>query len=259
MPPDEPSSLLQQIREISMPALTKKRTSPRPSDEEAVGLREKNKIDKLQRIKAAARELFIARGFDDTTTREIAVRAGVGIGTVFIYADNKRDLLFLVANDELAETTSKAEGSVRDDASCLQNLLTVFRDHYEFFGRQPELSRLMLREMIFYDSGRQADRFQATRDRVIKLVGAVMKQALDREMIRSSEDSSFIGWVAFCIFQVELRRWLMTKEPDIDKGIEALQRALQLFIKGLAPAKDCLAVSKPSRHLTRRVKRSGTN
>jgi AcrR family transcriptional regulator len=165
-----------------MPALTAKQSIEPPADDVALGLREKNKIDKLRRIKVAARELFIANGFDDTTTREIALRAGVGIGTVFIYADNKRDLLFLVANDELAETTSKAEASVRDDASCLQNLLTVFRHHYEFFGRQPELSRLMLREMTFYDSGRQADRFKATRERVIKLVGAVMQQALDRGM-----------------------------------------------------------------------------
>jgi AcrR family transcriptional regulator len=254
MPPDESSSLLQEIREISMPALTKKKASHRPLDEESLGLREKNKIDKLHRIKVAARELFITKGFDDTTTREIALRAGVGIGTVFIYADNKRDLLFLVANDELAETTARAAASVGDDASCLQNLLTVFRHHYEFFGRQPELSRLMLREMIFYDSGRQADRFQATRERVIKLVGAVMKQALDRGMVRSPEDPSFIGWVAFCIFQVELRRWLMTRELDIDKGIAALQRALQLFIQGLAPAKGCLVASKPARHSARRGK-----
>ncbi len=154
------------------PATAKKMPAP-PSDS-MLGQREKNKIDKLRRIKAAAQELFLSKGFDDTTTREIALRAGVGMGTVFIYADNKRDLVFLVANDELADATAKAEASVRDEASCLQNLLTVFRHHYEFFGRQPELSRLMLREMTFYDTGRQADRFQATRERVIRLVGSIM-------------------------------------------------------------------------------------
>src|SRR6185436_18792616 len=122
----ESSDVTREDRESSMPALTAKQSSEPPADDGALGLREKNKIDKLRRIKLSARELFIAKGFDDTTTREIAQRAGVGIGTVFIYADNKRDLLFLVANDELAETTSRAEASVRDDASCLQNLLTVF-------------------------------------------------------------------------------------------------------------------------------------
>jgi AcrR family transcriptional regulator len=235
-----------------MPALSPKKNIHQPAGDASLGLREKNKIDKLRRIKVAARELFIAKGFDDTTTREIAQRAGVGIGTVFIYADNKRDLLFLVANDELAETTIKAEQGVSDQASCLENLLTIFRHHYEFVGHQPELSRLMLREMTFYDSGRQADRFQATRERVIRLVEGVMKRALDRGMIRSSENAGFIGWVAFCIYQVELRRWLTDNELDIDEGIAALQRALQLFIQGLAPAADCLALPTPPRRSGRK-------
>ena len=33
------------------------------------GLRERNKLDKLRRIKEAAAELFVRKGFDDTTTR----------------------------------------------------------------------------------------------------------------------------------------------------------------------------------------------
>ena len=32
----------------------------------------------------------------------------------------------------------------------------------------------------------------------------------------SPKDSGLVGWVAFCIFQVELRRWLTTKDFDID-------------------------------------------
>lgn len=209
-----------------------------------LGLRERNKIDKLRRIKDAARELFLSKGFDDTTTREIALRAGVGIGTLFIYADNKRDLLFLVANEELAETTSKAEASAGDDISCLQNLLSVFRHHYEFFGRQPQLSRLMLREMMFYEEGRQADQFRATRERIIRLVVSIMDQAKAAGMIRSSEDSGFIGWVAFCIYQVELRRWLATKPLDVDEGIASLRRALELFMRGLTPIESCFVVRR---------------
>jgi AcrR family transcriptional regulator len=257
------------MRESPVPSSTTTRKTPKeatkaapkkvlkpvlkPSSGASLGQREKNKIDKLHRIKEAARALFLSKGFDDATTRAIASRAGVGIGTVFIYADNKRDLLFLVANDELEETTSKAEANVRDDASCLQNLLTVFRHHYEFFGRQPELSRLMLREMTFYDSGRQADRFQAVRERVIRLVGSIVKRALDRGVIQAPEDPGFIGWVAFCIFQVELRRWLTTKDFDIDEGMAALQRALTLFMQGLAPARESLDVAERARQRVQRA------
>jgi AcrR family transcriptional regulator len=237
-----------------MPASTTATKIRFPSGDASLGQREKNKIDKLRRIQEAARALFLSKGFDDATTREIAVRAGVGIGTLFIYADNKRDLLFLVANDELEETTGKAEASVRDDASCLENLITVFRHHYEFFGRQPELSRLMLREMTFYDSGRQADRFQATRERVIALVGGIMRRALDDGAIRTSEDFGLVGWVAFCIFQVELRRWLTSKAPDLRTGMAELQRALRLFMRGLAPTAGSLRVAEHPRRARRQAR-----
>ena len=85
------------------------------------GQREKNKLEKLQRIRDATRELFVEKGYDETTTREIAVRAAVGIGTVFTYAENKRDLLFLIANDELDAVATRCEAGVSDRASCLQN------------------------------------------------------------------------------------------------------------------------------------------
>src|SRR6516164_7696469 len=99
----------------------------------ALGQRERNKLDKLRRIKEAARELFVAKGFDDTTTREIAVRAGVGIGTIFVYAENKRDLLFLIVNEELEAVAADAEASIVRGQSFLDTLLQVAARHYRFF------------------------------------------------------------------------------------------------------------------------------
>ncbi len=135
------------------------------------GLRVRNKLDKLRRIKNAAQSLFIAKGFDDTTMREIAVRAGVGLGTIFLYAKNKRDLLFLTINEGLEKVTNEAENAVDPKEPLIDNLLAVAKLHYRFFGRQPAISRLVLREMIFYDSGAQAPPFHKTRDRLIRLFG----------------------------------------------------------------------------------------
>ncbi|MDE1968507.1 MAG: helix-turn-helix transcriptional regulator, partial [Alphaproteobacteria bacterium] len=44
------------------------------------GLRERSKARKLGNIRRAARELFVEKGYDATTTRAIAKRAGVGLG-----------------------------------------------------------------------------------------------------------------------------------------------------------------------------------
>ena len=49
------------------------------------------------RIKKAAIKLFAARGFDGTTTRELAEAAGVAEGTLFRHFDNKKAILIEVA------------------------------------------------------------------------------------------------------------------------------------------------------------------
>jgi AcrR family transcriptional regulator len=214
------------------------------------GQRERNKLDKLRRIKEAARALFVEKGFDEATTREIAQRAGVGIGTVFTYAENKRDLLFLVANDELEAVSRRGAEDVGADRSLMDNLMRFFGAHYAFYGRQPVLSRMMLREMTFYDSGRQASRFQQTRERNIAIVGGIVAMAVEAGALRTREAPDFVGWVLFCIFQVELRRWLMTRE-SLSTGLTRLERALRLFVTGLDPSAAALRSRR-----ARRAKRS---
>lgn len=204
----------------------------------APGLRERNKLDKLRRIKEAARELFIAKGFDDATTREIALRAGVGMGTVYLYADDKRDLLFLIANDELEALSTKAAAGFRPEAPVLRNLMRAFELHYAHFGAEPDLARLQLREMTFYDAGQQAQRFQATRERVIGLIETIVAAGQSTGNIKQTEDARLIAWVAFCIYQVELRRWLAADNPDLAAGSRRLEKALTLLLAGAAtPAK----------------------
>ena len=63
-----------------------------------VGRRERNKQQKLERITAAAAELFAEHGIDDVTTQQIAERADVGTGPLNIYAKTKGEQQLLVHN-----------------------------------------------------------------------------------------------------------------------------------------------------------------
>jgi AcrR family transcriptional regulator len=202
------------------------------------GLRTRNKLEKLRRIQEAAQTLFIAKGFDDTTMREIALRAGVGLGTIFLYAKNKRDLLFLTINEPLVAVTQQAENAVNPMASLLDNLMAVAKAHYRFFGQQPALARLALREMIFYDSGAQAASFQKTRERLIRLFGHTIELAIASKEIAPSEPPLFAGWTVFCIFQVELRRWLANDVTNLRAGLRELERALGLLVTGFGTCTD---------------------
>src|SRR5208282_6323802 len=100
---------------------------------------------------------------------------------VFVYAPTKRDLLFLIVNDDLQEVVERAAGLVRPGRPMLENLLRVFRAHYRYFAQKPALSRLALREMIFYAAGPQAKRFLKTRERLIELIREIVDMAIEEK------------------------------------------------------------------------------
>ena len=75
------------------------RSRERPS--EKLHGREAKKEDKRRRIRWAAAELFRKQGYDATTTRAIAERAGVATGTLFLYVRDKDEALALVYGHEV--------------------------------------------------------------------------------------------------------------------------------------------------------------
>jgi AcrR family transcriptional regulator len=197
------------------------------------GRRELNKEDKLRRIREAARRQFIANGYDEASTRQIAIEAGVALGTLFLYAADKRDLLFLVVNDGLEEVAARAAAAVRQDVSLLANLLAAFRPLYEFFGAEPGLSRLTLREMMFYESGPHARRFLNTRKRMIDLCRDIVRIAQSRDEIRAGERYRRAPEVLYAVFQIEIRTWLAARRSTVEGGLQSLQEALEIVVTGL--------------------------
>jgi AcrR family transcriptional regulator len=225
-----------------------------PASVPRLGLRERNKLDKLRRIKDAARDLFVSRGFDDTTTREIARLADVGLGTLFSYASDKRDLLFLIINDDLAAMTQVAADEFASDQSVEKKLRSLWRHHYAFFSQQPRLSRLVLREQQFYEDTQQAMRFQATRTRLMGLITGVIRQGVGSGEFNASVEPEFVSRIIFGIYQMELREWLAHEPLDIKHGIAALERSLSLVIGPLradAARRPALVPTRTGAHAAR--------
>jgi AcrR family transcriptional regulator len=61
---------------------------------QATGLRARKKRETRDALTRAALELFVERGYDETTLAEIAEAAGVSTRTIFAYFPSKEDILF---------------------------------------------------------------------------------------------------------------------------------------------------------------------
>jgi AcrR family transcriptional regulator len=122
-----------------------------PLASQPVGRRERNKQQKLERITAAARELFAERGVDEVTTQEVADKADIGAGTLFLYAKTKGELLLLVQNSTYADALAQGKSAAESIPDLLDAVMAIVRPVVECNRKQIDNGRTYLREIVFGD------------------------------------------------------------------------------------------------------------
>ncbi|MEV0218916.1 helix-turn-helix domain-containing protein [Streptomyces sp. NPDC050704] len=122
-----------------------------PAASQPTGRRERNKQDKLDRIIAAASELFAERGVHEVTTQQIADKADIGTGTLFLYAKTKGELLLLVQNVKYAEALDRGRADAETIPGVLDAVLAIVRPIVECNRTQIDNGRTYMREAVFGD------------------------------------------------------------------------------------------------------------
>ncbi len=187
------------------------------------GLRERGKQDRLRRLRAAALEVFRARGYDAATVREIAGLAEVSVGTVFGYAHDKRDLLFLVVNDDLDEVLRGGLLASAEPGAPLDRLAALLGPIYDYFAREPALSRPVLREVVHYERaaaeiGEQARRYLLRMEAWQGGIAAVLDDAARAGQLALDAPAEVLARIVWAIHLVEVRRWRNAETPDAGTG-----------------------------------------
>jgi len=116
-----------------------------------VGRRERNKQAKLERITRAASELFAEHGVDEVTTQQIADKADIGTGTLFLYAKTKGELLLLVQNAQYAAALETGRAAAETIPDVLDAVMSIVQPIVHCNRTQIDNGRTYLREMVFGD------------------------------------------------------------------------------------------------------------
>jgi len=166
-----------------------------------LGRRERNKLDKLARITAAAGELFADRGVDDVTTQEIADRADIGTGTLFLYAKTKGELLLLVQNSAYALALEQGRADAATATGVLEAVLAVVRPVVECNRKQIDNGRTYLREIVFGDPEEPHHR------EALRLTGQteqLLADVISREARVPSEAAAILAHVVSAIMFISM-------------------------------------------------------
>ncbi|HWJ95397.1 MAG TPA: TetR/AcrR family transcriptional regulator [Telluria sp.] len=73
---------------------------------------ERRKDARPQELLAAALDLFVEKGFASTRLEDVAKRAGVSKGTLYLYFENKEDLFKAVVRNTIVPALGQAESSI---------------------------------------------------------------------------------------------------------------------------------------------------
>jgi AcrR family transcriptional regulator len=204
--------------------------------EPALGLRERGKRDRLQRLHHAAAAVFRSRGYDAATTREIAQLADVSVGTLFVYAKDKRDLLFLVINDDLDAVLKGALVAAARPAGLLDRLAELLGPIYAYFASELELARATLREVVHFDRpasnvGEQAQRYIRRLSTWQNALAEALAQAGRAERLQLDVPADLLARVLFDVHLVEVRRWMNAEQPDAARGQAMLRQMFAVVLQ----------------------------
>jgi AcrR family transcriptional regulator len=123
-------------------------SDPRPPA--AATLRRRRKDARPQELLDAALDLFVERGFSATRSEDVAARAGVSKGTLYLYYPSKEELLKEVVRHNVINQITQGEAFIRSfTGSSTELLATVLRLWWERIGatRASGIVKLMTSEV----------------------------------------------------------------------------------------------------------------
>ncbi|KIA73048.1 MULTISPECIES: TetR/AcrR family transcriptional regulator [Micrococcaceae] len=198
-----------------------------PVTSKPLGRRERNKQEKLDRITAAASELFAQYGVEEVTTQQIADKADIGTGTLFLYAKTKGELLLLVQNANYAAALERGRAAAEETPGVLDAVMSIVKPIVECNRTQVDNGRFYLREMVF------GDPTEPHHSAALAIVGETeeaIATVFTREGLADAQDAATTARVVSAVM-------FMTMAASDNTGIdiEALVQEIRTQIRLLIP------------------------
>ena len=194
--------------------------------------RERARQAKRRRIALAAAELFREYGFEATTTEQIAERADVAKGTLFLYAKSKARLLLLVYEAEIEDAVAAALRDLQPDAPIVETLVALFGRFFQIYERDISLARRFVQELVLAapdQDGQVISTTAAFLGRLDELIRGWQRAS----RVAADVDATLAARTTFALYYAALLGWLSGQIPSAAARDELLAKSFALHWRGL--------------------------
>lgn len=190
--------------------------------------------DKRQRILDAALKVFAERGFYNAKVSQVARAAGVADGTIYLYFDNKDDLLIQLFEDRMEYIIRRLNDELaKMDGNPLERIRRLIHLHVDLAQHDPDLAEFITVEL------RQSSKFVKEYENpqfleYLRVLRDIIEEGQRSGYIRPGLDSRMIVRAIFgALDEVLLTLTLASRSRSVDVRLAADQLA-DLLLEGMA-------------------------
>ena len=204
----------------------------------ALSRREREKAMHRQDIIQAAIAVFSEKGFYASTLDEIAQRAEFSKGALYLYFQNKEDLLFTILVEPLQGWLDACTTIMVGDKPFREELARLFKETGAFIFENPRLFALI--------NAQDAALFKALSDENRQMVLAIktgireklrerIEQALANKEIRLIATEALIGMIQGSMGSMVFCHWGCETSEELNKKIDVF---IDMIFNGIAFGKE---------------------
>jgi len=187
--------------------------------------------DKGRRILDAAIEVFAEKGFFNATVAEVARRAGVADGTIYLYYKGKDDLLIRLFEQIMQMINEKLESATRDVPKATDRLRAVAAAQAELVVETPAFAEVICVEL------RQSSKFMKEYEnpgfkRYLAFLAEIVEAGQKRGELDPSMDPHRVARSFFGALDELHLSWCLARKTRFDLR-QASREVTEIFVRGL--------------------------
>jgi len=191
-----------------------------------IPLTEEEQARRRKEIFNASVHLFLDKGFNETSMREIAEAAGIGKSTLYDYFPSKDDILLSFMEDELENLTKRGEEIARQDVGAQEKLRQIMFDYMDYLAAQEDFYMKLSLEVQRLAQQSLA-RIQVKRHAYQDLIRSVIEEGIQEGCFRAVDPL-----LATRIILTALTPAVYTTRP-VQSRQQMMDDAFTLLLKGL--------------------------
>ncbi len=190
-------------------------------------------------IQDTAYALFEEKGYEKTTMRELASKAGVGLGTIFQHFPDKPSLLTATFEEDLGKMVEEGLLSFPQKSKIKDQLLHIVRPVLEFYAKRPKLARVLIKQAFFLD-GKAGEKLDALEVNLSQKLAGLFHAAIERGEIDPQTNIEDAVTTLWAYYNFILLFGLKSDDFDVDTLLEKLGRLLDQHLDGIKVKKGDL-------------------